>query len=142
MHEGLTAAMALTGKPAAFDPRAIPYVEYTDLEAAGCGLSETQAKEQNIEIKIGKFPWSASGRAATMAENEGLTKLIFDAATNRLLGVGIIGSDAGKLISEGALALEMGAVAEDIAYTIHPHPTLSETIMEAAHAVIDRSIHI
>ena len=141
-HEGRVAAHVIAGKQAAFDPKVIPFVEYTEMEAAGCGITEKEAKAQGIDIKVAKFPWAASGRALTMGEDKGLTKLIFEKETGRLLGVGIVGADAGKLISEGALAVEMAAVAEDLAHTIHPHPTLSEMMMEAAEIYLGGSIHL
>ena len=131
-HEGLTAAEAIAGRKTAFDPNTIPFVEYTELEVAGCGLSEKQAREKGLDFVTVKFPWSASGRALTLGQQQGLTKLILEKSTGRILGAGIVGVSAGRLISECALAIEMGAVAEDLAHTIHPHPTLSETIMEAA----------
>lgn len=142
IHEGMTAAKVVAGREASFDVRQIPFVEYTELEVAGCGLSERQAKKEGRDIKITKFPWFASGRAQTMGEDKGLTKLILDKETGRVLGVGIVGADAGKLISEGALAVEMAAVADDLALTIHPHPTLSETLMEAAEEFSGKSIHL
>ncbi len=141
-HEGLVASEVIAGKQASFDPMAIPFVEYTELEVAGCGLNENQAREKGYQVKPVKFPWSASGRALTMGEKNGFTKLIFEQSSGRVLGVNIIGSDAGKLISQCALAVEMGAVAEDLARTIHPHPTLSETIMEAAEGFFGKSIHL
>lgn len=142
MHEGRVAAHVIAGRPAAFDPEVIPFVEYTEIEAAGCGLSERQAREEGRNIRIARFPWSASGRALTLGEDKGLTKLIFEEETGRLIGAGIVGADAGKLISEAALAVEMAAVAQDLALTIHPHPTLSETIMEAAEIFLGGSIHL
>ncbi len=141
-HQGIVAAEVAAGRDAAFEPRAIPFVEYTDPELAGCGLSEEQAKERNISYKVARFPWQASGRALTLGESAGLTKLILDPDSGRILGVGIVGSDAGELIPEATLAIEMGATALDIALTIHPHPTLSETFMEAAARSLGRSIHI
>jgi dihydrolipoamide dehydrogenase len=141
-HQGIVAAEVAAGRQAAFEPRAIPFVEYTDPELAGCGLGEEQAKAQNIPYKVVRFPWQASGRALTLGENTGLTKLILDPDSGRILGVGIVGSGAGELIPEATLAMEMGATAEDVAMTIHPHPTLSETFMEAAARFLHRSIHI
>lgn len=141
-HEGRVAVEAIAGKASAFDPRAIPAVEYTDPEVAWCGLTETEARQQGIEIETGTFPWAASGRAATRGRTDGLTKLIIDPHTNRILGVGIVGVDAGELISEGALAIELAARASDLALTIHPHPTLSETLMEAAEAYDGTSTHV
>ena len=106
-HQGIVAAEVIAGKEAAFEPRSIPFVAYTEPEIAGCGLSEQQAAEQAVNIKVTRFPWKASGRALTLAENEGLTKLIIAADTERILGAGIVGSGAGELISEMALAVEM-----------------------------------
>ncbi|MFQ5806369.1 MAG: dihydrolipoyl dehydrogenase [Phycisphaerae bacterium] len=140
-HEGIVAAEAIAGRPSAFDPQAIPAVVYTSPEIAWCGLSEAQAKEQGLEIKIGKFPWGASGRAIAMGRPHGLTKIVADANTRRVLGVGIVGEHAGDLIAEAVLALEMGAEAEDLALTIHPHPTTSETLMEAAESIFGKAIH-
>ena len=120
----------------------IPAVVFTDPEIAWVGLTETQAEEKNIEIKIAKFPWGASGRAQTLGRNDGSTKLIIDPASEKVLGVGIVGPGAGDLISEGALAIHMEATARDIANTIHPHPTLSETLMEAGEVFYDSAPHI
>jgi dihydrolipoamide dehydrogenase len=131
-HEAKVAAEVIAGQPALFDPMAIPNVAYTDPEVAWMGLTETDAKEKGIEIEKGVFPWAASGRALGIGREEGLTKLIFDAKSKRLLGAGIVGRNAGELIGETVLALEMGADAEDIGLTIHPHPTLNETICFAA----------
>lgn len=132
-HEGMVLADLLAGKAAAFDPRAVPAVVFTDPEIAWAGLTEAEAKEQKLDIVIKKLPWSASGRAVSLGRTDGVTKLIFDKATHRLLGVGLAGVQVGEMIAEGVLALEMGAVAHDLGASIHPHPTLSETIMEAAH---------
>ena len=130
--EGKIAAEVVAGHKAAFDARTIPSVAYTDPEISWMGLTETQAKAQGIEIEKASFPWAASGRARAMARDEGMTKLILDKKTRRLLGAGIVGPNAGELIAETVLALEMGADAADIALTIHSHPTLSETVMFAA----------
>jgi len=132
MHEGRTAVEAIAGHKVAFEPNAIPAVVFTDPEIAWAGLTETQAKEQGREISVAKFPWAASGRALTLDRTEGMTKLIIDPKTERVLGVGIVGVGAGDLISEGVLAIEMCALAADVGMTIHPHPTLSETMMESA----------
>ncbi len=132
MHEGRTAAEAIAGHKVAFEPNAIPAVVFTDPEVAWCGLTETQAQNENCEIKVAKFPWAASGRAITLDRPEGMTKLLIDPQTERVLGVGIVGVGAGELIAEGVLAIEMAALAKDVAMTIHPHPTLSETIMNSA----------
>jgi dihydrolipoamide dehydrogenase len=131
-HEGRTAAEAIAGHKVAFEPNAIPAVVFTDPEIAWCGLTETLAQKDNREIKVAKFPWAASGRALTIDRTEGMTKLIIDPQTERVLGVGIVGAGAGELIAEGVLAIEMGALAKDVALTIHPHPTLSETVMNSA----------
>ena len=131
-YEGKLAAEVIAGHRAAFDARTIPSVAYTDPEVAWMGLTETAAKAQGIEIDKAVFPWAASGRARATARDEGLTKMIFDKSTRRLLGAAIVGPNAGELIAETVLALEMGADAEDIGLTIHPHPTLSETVFFAA----------
>jgi dihydrolipoamide dehydrogenase len=141
-HEGLVAAEAIAGHPVAFDPAAIPAVIFTDPEIAWCGLTETEAASTKREVAIARFPWQASGRARTLGRAEGLTKLIFEPDSERLLGAGIVGSGAGDLISEAVLAIEMGAVAEDLARTIHPHPTMSETLMEAADVFRGLGIHV
>jgi dihydrolipoamide dehydrogenase len=134
-HEG-------AGHKVAFEPNAIPAVVFTDPEVAWCGLTETQAQKENREIKVAKFPWAASGRAVTIDRPEGMTKLLFDPQTERVLGVGIVGAGAGELIAEGVLAVEMAALASDVAMTIHPHPTLSETVMESAEVFFGTSTHI
>jgi dihydrolipoamide dehydrogenase len=131
-HEGRTAVEHIAGHKVAFEPNAIPAVVFTDPEIAWCGLTETQAQQDGREVAVAKFPWAASGRALTLDRTEGLTKLIFDPKTERVLGMGIVGAGAGELISEGVLAVEMAANARDIADTIHPHPTLSETVMNSA----------
>ena len=131
-HEGKLAAEIIAGQKAAFDARTIPSVAYTDPEIAWMGLTETEAKKQGIDYEKASFPWAASGRAISMGRDEGMTKLLFDRNTRRLLGAGIVGINAGELISETVLALEMGTDMEDISFTIHPHPTLSETIYFAA----------
>lgn len=141
-HEGRTAAEVIAGHKAAFDPKAIPAVVFTDPEIAWCGLTEFNAKEQGIDYTVAKFPWAASGRALTIDRTDGLTKLIIDSKSERILGVGIVGKNAGDLISEGVLAIEMGANATDIKLTIHPHPTLSETLMESAEVFFGQSTHI
>ena len=141
-HEGITAAEAIAGKKTAFEPKAIPSVVFTDPQIAWCGLTETQAKNENIEIQVAKFPWGASGRALTLGRTDGLTKLIIDPKTERILGVGIAGPGAGEMIAEGVLAIEMGAVVSDLKMCIHPHPTLSETIMESAESFFGHATHI
>jgi dihydrolipoamide dehydrogenase len=138
-HEGKLAAEVIAGHRAAFDARTIPSVAYTDPEVAWMGLTETMAKAQGVEIEKAVFPWAASGRALATARDEGMTKLLFDKSTHRLLGAGIVGPNAGELISETVLALEMGAEARDIGLTIHPHPTLSETVFFSAE-IADGSI--
>jgi len=139
MHEGRTAVEAMAGRKVAFEPHAIPAVVFTDPEIAWAGLTETQAKEVGREIAVAKFPWGASGRAITLDRPEGMTKLILDPKTERVLGVGIVGAGAGELIAEGVLAIEMAALAGDLELTIHPHPTLSETVMEAAEVFFGTS---
>jgi dihydrolipoamide dehydrogenase len=141
-HEGRVAVEAIAGHKVAFEPHAIPAVVFTDPEVAWCGLTETQAEKENREIKVAKFPWGASGRAVTLDRPEGTTKLIIDPQTERVLGVGIVGAGAGELIAEGVLAIEMAALASDIAMTIHPHPTLSETVMESAEVFFGTSTHV
>ena len=131
-HEGKVAAEVISGLKSFFEPLTIPSVAYTDPEVAWMGLTETEAKEQGIEYEKGAFPWAASGRALGTDRDEGLTKILFDKETKRILGAGIVGPNAGELIAEAVLALEMGADAEDIGLTIHPHPTLSETFNFAA----------
>src|ERR1700729_3003610 len=141
-HEGRVAVEAIAGHKVAFEPNAIPAVVFTDPEVAWAGLTETQAQKENREIKVAKFPWAASGRAVTLDRPEGMTKLIFDPQTERVLGVGIVGVGAGEMIAEGVLAIEMAALASDIALTIHPHPTLTETVMESAEVFFGTSTHI
>jgi dihydrolipoyl dehydrogenase len=141
-HEGRTAVEAIAGRKVAFEPHAIPAVVFTDPEIAWAGLTETHAKESGREIAVAKFPWGASGRAITLDRPEGLTKLILDPKTERILGVGIVGAGAGELIAEGVLAIEMAALAGDLELTIHPHPTLSETVMEAAEVFFGTSTDV
>ena len=131
-HEGRVAVEVIAGHKVAFEPRAIPAVVYTDPEIAWCGLTEEQAKQEKRSVKVVRFPWAASGRALTLDRPDGVTKLVIDPETECVLGVGITGSGAGELIAEGVLAVEMAASAMDVALSIHPHPTLSETVMEAA----------
>ncbi len=140
-HEGRVAAEAISGKKVAFEPQAIPVVVFTDPEVAWCGLTQTQAKEQGLDVEVIRFPWAASGRSLTLGRTDGVTKLVIDKKTERVLGVGITGPNAGDLIAEGVLAVEMGAVAADVGLTIHPHPTLSETLMEAADIFYGTSTH-
>jgi dihydrolipoamide dehydrogenase len=141
-HEARVAVESILGHKTAFEPRAIPAVVFTDPEIAWAGLTEAKARELNIEFEIVKFPWAASSRAATIDRSDGVTKLIIDPETERILGVGICGPGAGELIAEGVLAIEMGANATDLKITIHPHPTLSETLMEAAEVFFGQSTHI
>jgi dihydrolipoamide dehydrogenase len=141
-HEGRVAVETIAGHKVAFEPAAIPAVVFTDPEIAWCGLTETEAKAQNRDVKVVKFPWGASGRAITLNRTDGLTKLIIDPQTERVLGMAIVGVGAGEMISEGVIAVEMGSVAADIKLSIHPHPTLSETIMESAESFFGQSTHI
>ncbi len=138
-HQGRTAVEHIAGHKVAFEPNAIPAVVFTDPEIAWSGLTETQAEKEGREIKVAKFPWAASGRAVTLDRTEGWTKLILDPASERVLGVGMVGVGAGELIAEGTLAIEMAALAKDVALTIHPHPTLSETVMQAAEVFFGTS---
>lgn len=141
-HEGRVAVEAIAGKQVAFAPAAIPAVVFTEPEIAWCGLTETDAKQQGSKVEVVRFPWAASGRALTMDRTEGVTKLLIDPQTERILGVGIVGSGAGEMIAEGVLAVEMAALATDLKLSIHPHPTLSETIMESAEVFFGQSTHI
>lgn len=141
-HEGRVAAEVIAGHKSAFEPKSIPAVVFTDPEIAWCGLTESEAKLQSRNFSVAKFPWAASGRALTLGRTDGLTKLIIENETERILGMGIVGTNAGDLISEGVLAIEMGANAADIKLSIHPHPTLSETIMESAEVFFGQSTHI
>lgn len=141
-HEGRAAVEAIAGQKVVFEPAAIPAVVFTDPELAWCGLTETQAKAEGREVEVVKFPWGASGRATTLDRSDGLTKLVLEPKSGRVLGMGIVGPGAGELIAEGVLAVEMGAVAQDLALTIHPHPTLSETIMESADMFFGTATHV
>lgn len=132
----------IQGRQAVFEPRAIPAVVFTDPELGWTGLTEAEAQKENRQVEIAKYPWRASGRATILDRTEGLTKRIIDPETERVLGMGVVGSGAGELISEGTLAIEMGALAADIALTIHPHPTLSETVMESAEVFFGQSAHL
>lgn len=138
-HEGRVAAEHIAGEKTAFEPQTIPSIVYVGL--AWTGLTETQAKEQGREVKVTRFPWAASGRAVSQGKKHGLTKLLFDPETERLLGAGFAGSGADTLVAEATLAIEMGAVAKDLELTVHPHPTLSETIMEAAEMFYGQATH-
>ncbi len=141
-HEGRIAAEHIAGNKTAYEPKAIPAVVFTDPEIAWTGLTETGAKEQGINYEVAKFPWAASGRALTLGVKSGLTKLIIDPESGRILGAAMAGTDAGSLVAEATLAVEMGAVARDLELTIHPHPTLSETIMEAAEIYYGHATHV
>ncbi len=141
-YEGKIAVEVIAGEPAIYDARAVPAVVFTDPELAWCGLTETEAKKQKREVKRVRFAWQGSGRALTLGRSEGLTKLIVDPQTELILGVGIVGVEAGEMIAEAMLAIEMGATAKDLALTMHAHPTLSETIMEAAESVSGHATHM
>ena len=132
--EGKVAAEVISGLKHYFDPACIPSVAYTDPEVAWVGVTEIQAKAEGMNYDKGMFPWAASGRALALGRDEGVTKVLFDKDTNRVIGAGITGPNAGELIAEVTLAIEMGCEAEDIALTIHPHPTLSETVAQATEA--------
>jgi dihydrolipoamide dehydrogenase len=141
-HEAKVAVEAILGHKVAFEPQAIPAVVFTDPEVAWCGLTENEAKKQGRKVEVAKFPWAALGRALAIDRPDGMTKLIIDPETERILGVGIVGAGAGELIAEGVLAVEMGALASDLKLTIHPHPTMSETLMEAAEVFFGHSTHV
>jgi dihydrolipoamide dehydrogenase len=140
--QGEIAAEVAAGKNVAFDCKTVPAVVFTDPEIATAGLSEAEARAQGFELKIGKFPWAANGRALTQLAADGFVKVIADAADHQVLGVAIVGPHASDLISEAALAIEMDAFLEDIALTIHPHPTLGEAVMEAAAKALGHAIHV
>lgn len=141
-HQGKVAAEALAGEAAAFDPLAIPAVVFTDPEIAWAGLTEEQAKREGRKIDVARYPWAASGRAQAIGRTEGMTKILFDPETERVLGIGIVGAGAGELISEGVLAIEMACSARDLGATIHPHPTLSETVSFAAETQLGSATEI
>ena len=141
-HEARVAVEVIAGHKAVFEPQAIPAVVFTDPEIAWCGMTEAQAQASGIEFEVAKFPWGALSRAITVDRPDGLTKLILEKKTGRVLGVGIAGSGAGELIAEGVLAIEMGATAEDLKLVIHPHPTLSESLMESAEVFFGQSTHV
>jgi len=141
-HEGRVAVEVMAGENVAFTPRAIPAVVFTDPELAWAGLTETQAAKDSRGVVIAKFPWGASGRAITLDRTDGLTKLVLDPDTERLLGVGLVGPGAGELIAEGVLGIEMGANATDLKLSIHPHPTLTETMMESAEVFFGQATHV
>ena len=141
-HEARVAVDAMLGERVAFEPLAIPAVVFTDPQLAWCGLTENEAQKEQREVTVTRFPWGASGRAITLDRTDGMTKLILDPTTERVLGVGIVGPGAGELISEGVLAIEMGATASDVKLSIHPHPTLSETLMESAETFFGQATHV
>jgi dihydrolipoamide dehydrogenase len=141
-HEARVAVEAAMGHTVVFEPQAIPAVVYTDPEVAWCGLTENEAKQQGRPVEIAKFPWAALGRALAIDRPDGLTKLVIEPDTERILGVGIVGAGAGELIAEGVLAIEMAALATDLKLSIHPHPTLSETLMEAAEVFFGQATHV
>lgn len=141
-YEGRIVAEVITGAKTQYDPRAVPAVIFTDPEIAWCGVTESEARESGMEVDVSKFPWAASGRALTLNRTDGLTKIIAHRETRRVVGVGIVGTQAGELISEAVVAIEMGATTEDISFSIHPHPTLTETIMEAAEGIYGASTHL
>jgi dihydrolipoamide dehydrogenase len=141
-HEGRVAVEVIAGHKAVFEPAAIPAVVFTDPELAWAGLTESQAQREGRPVTVAKFPWGASGRAITLDRTDGLTKLIVDPKTERILGVGLVGPGAGELIAEGVLAIEMGANVTDLKLSIHPHPTLTETMMESAEAFFGQATHV
>jgi dihydrolipoamide dehydrogenase len=140
-HQGRVAVEVIAGKKVAFEPAAIPAVVFTDPELAWAGLTESQARDMGVDVQVARFPWAASGRALTIGRVDGLTKLVLEKTTQRILGVGITGVNAGEMIAEGVLAIEMGANASDLKLSIHPHPTLSETMQEAAEMVFNTATH-
>jgi len=141
-HEARVAVEAIAGHKAIFEPAAIPAVVFTDPELAWSGLTETEANRDGRKVEIVKFPWAASGRSLTLDRTDGLTKLVIEPGSERVLGVGIVGPGAGELIAEGTLAIEMGAVVSDLKLTIHAHPTLSETVMESAEMFFGHATHV
>ena len=141
-HEARVAIEAIAGHKAVFEPAAIPAVVFTDPEVAWAGLTEADAEKAGRKVEVTRFPWPASGRAIAIDRTDGMTKLVIDPDSGRILGVGMVGSGAGELIAEGVLAIEMGATAEDMKLTIHPHPTLSETVMEAAEVFFGQATHV
>ena len=141
-HEGRVAVDVIAGKNAAFEPATIPAVVFTDPELAWTGLTEKQAREEGLDFQVSRFSWAASGRAMAINRTDGMTKLIIDTNTQRILGVGIVGAGAGEMISEGVLAVEMGANVTDLKLCIHPHPTLTETVQEAAEMFFGTATHM
>jgi dihydrolipoamide dehydrogenase len=141
-HEARVAVDAIEGQKAEFEPAAIPAVVFTDPEIAWAGITEAEAEKQGLKVEVAKFPWPASGRAIAIDRVDGMTKLIIDPETERILGVGLAGSGAGELIAEGVVAIEMGMTASDLKLSIHPHPTLSETLMEAAEVFFGQATHV
>jgi dihydrolipoamide dehydrogenase len=141
-HQGKVAVEALLGEPAVFQPQAIPAVVFTDPEIAWAGLTEEQAKAEGIEVEVARYPWAASGRAVALGRTEGFTKLLIDPDSQRILGIGIVGINAGDILTEAVVAIEMGATARDLAESIHPHPTLSETLGFAAEAFLGTATEI
>ena len=141
-HEGRVAVEAIQGEDVVFEPAAIPAVVFTDPELAWAGLTETEANADGRKVEVVKFPWAASGRSLTLDRTDGLTKLVIEPGSERVLGVGIVGPGAGELIAEGTLAIEMGAVVSDLKLTIHAHPTLSETVMESAEMFFGHATHV
>ncbi len=139
--EAKVAACMISGKPAEFDRIAVPSVVYTDPEIAWCGLTETEARKNKQKVNVSRFPWAASGRAQSMSHPDGITKIICDPDTERILGVGIVGSGAGELIAEGVVAVKSSMTARELAECVHPHPTLSETLMESAEAIFGQATH-
>jgi dihydrolipoamide dehydrogenase len=141
-YEAKIAVEAIAGHKVAYEPRAIPAVVFTDPELAWAGLTEAEAQRDNVPYEVAKFPWGASGRATSIGRTDGLTKILFDPKTERVLGVGIVGVGAGEMIAEGTLAIEMAATATDLAMTIHAHPTLAETVMESAEGFFGHATHV
>jgi dihydrolipoamide dehydrogenase len=141
-HEARIAVEVIAGRNVVYEPAAIPAVVFTDPEIARAGLTEAQAKAKGLDYTVARFPWAASGRAITLGRNQGLTKMIVDGNSERILGAGIVGAGAGEMIAEIALAIEMAANVSDLALTIHPHPTLSETVKEAAEVFHGTATHI
>jgi dihydrolipoamide dehydrogenase len=142
MHQGKVAVEALLGEPAAFEPLAIPAVVFTDPEIGWAGLTETQAAAEGIEVEVARYPWAASGRAQALGRTEGFTKLLIDPNSERILGIGIVGINAGDILTEAVVSIEMGATARDMAESIHPHPTLRDTLGHAAETFLGTATEI